>query len=251
MATIFRLTMRQLTGRWRVVLILLLVSLPIGLAAIVSATLGEDETSTEGFTSVLLDALLIAGSLPIISMVLATAALGNEVEDRTLSYLVLKPISRWRIVLPKLLAVIAIGGPVLVAGGVIATVLGASDLGAVIVPFDNPLRGALAVGLALFAGVVAYSSIFVWAGLMTNRALGFGLMYVFIWEGLLGTFLDGIRYLSVRGYTLAILHGTYEDGFESLADRSIPLEAGLVGAAVVTIAFFLLTVRRLTQMDVP
>ena len=251
MSTIFRLSMRQLTGRWRIVLILLLVSLPIGLAAIVSATLGEDETSTEGFTSTLLDALMIAGILPIISMVLATAALGNEVEDRTLSYLVLKPIPRWRIALPKLLAVIAVGGPVLVAGGVIATVLGTSDLGAVIVPFDSPLRAAFAVGLALFVGVVAYSSIFVWAGLMTNRALGFGLIYVFVWEGVLGTLLNGIRYLSVRGYTLAILHGTYEDGFESLADRVIQFEAGLVGAAIVTVAFFLLTVRRLTRMDVP
>ena len=251
MITILRLSLRQLSGRWRIALILLLASLPIGLAAIVSATLGEDETSTEGFTSVLLDALMIAGILPIVSMVLATAALGNEVEDRTLSYLVLRPIPRWRIVLPKLLAVVAVGGPVLVGGGVIATVLGASHLGAVIVPFDSPLRAAFAVGLALSAGVVAYSAIFVWAGLMTNRALGFGLMYVFIWEGLLSTFLDGIRYLSVRGYTLAILHGTYEDGFESLADRVIEFEAGLIGAALVTVAFFLLTVRRLTRMDVP
>ena len=104
MATVFRLSMRQLTGRWRVVLILLLASLPIALAAIVSATLSEDETSTEAFTNVRLDTLMIAGVLPIISMVLATAALGNEMEDRTLSYLVLKPIARWRIALPKLLA---------------------------------------------------------------------------------------------------------------------------------------------------
>ena len=251
MGIVFRLSMRQLAGRWRVVLILFLASLPIALAAIVSATLGEDETSAEGFTNTLLDGLMIAGILPIISMVLATAALGNEVEDRTLSYLVLKPIPRWQIVLPKLLAVIAVGGPVLVAGGVIATVLGASDLGAVIVPFDSRLQATFAVGLALFAGVVAYSSLFVWAGLMTNRALAFGLMYVFVWEGLLSTYLGGIRYLSVRGYTLAILHGNYEDGFEPLADRVIELEAAFVGAAVVTIVFFLLTVRRLTRMDVP
>ena len=251
MATVFRLSMRQLSGRWRVVLILLLVSLPIALATIVSATLSEDETDAEGFINVLMDTLMVAGVLPIISMVLATAALGNEMEDRTLGYLVLKPIRRWRIVLAKLLAVIAVGGPALVAGGVIATVLGASDLGVVIVPFDSMLRAAFAVGLALFVGVVAYSSIFVWAGLVTNRALGFGLVYVFVWEGLLSTFLGGIRYLSVRGYTLAILHGTYEDGFVSMADRVIEPEAGFVGAAVVTVAFFFLTVRRLSRMDVP
>ena len=78
--------------------------LPIGLAALVSALLGEDETSNREFTNTLLDGLLIAGILPLVTMVLATTAFGNELDDRTLSYLVLKPVPRSLIVLPKLLA---------------------------------------------------------------------------------------------------------------------------------------------------
>ena len=109
-------------------------------------------------------------------MVLATAAFGNEVEDRTLSYLVLKPVRRSLIVLPKLLASIVVGGMVVVASGVVATLLGASDVGAVIVVLDGSAKAALAVGVALLAGAVTYAAIFTWAGLISSRAIAFALV---------------------------------------------------------------------------
>ena len=51
--------------------------------------------------------MLASAILPLVMLLLATAAFGNEVGDRTLVYLVTKPIARWRIVAPKLLASIA------------------------------------------------------------------------------------------------------------------------------------------------
>ena len=105
--------------------------------------------------------------------------------------------------------------------------------------------------MALFTGVVTYTTIFTWAGLVSTRALGFALIYVFLWEGLISSFLSGVRYLSVRGYTLAILHGIDDKSFETLGLRVIEFPAALVGAAVVTVVFFWLTVRRLRRMDVP
>ena len=64
------------------------------------------------------------------------------------------------------------------------------------------------------------------------------------------TFLGGVRYLSVRGYTLALLHGFDGEVFDTLGSRAIELPAALVGAGVVTFLFFWLTVRRLRRMDV-
>ena len=84
-----------------------------------------------------------------------------------------------------------------------------------------------------------------------TRALAYGLVYIFLWEGLISTFFGGVRYLSVRGYILAILHGLDDKSFEPLGDRVIEFPAALVGATIVTAAFFLLTVRRLRRMDVP
>ena len=51
MVTVLRLTLHQLGGRWRLALIFLLAALPIGLSALVSATLSEADSSNEEFTS--------------------------------------------------------------------------------------------------------------------------------------------------------------------------------------------------------
>ena len=251
MGPIFRLSLRQLAGRRRLLLIFVLALLPIGLAALVSLTLGEDERSNRDFINTLLDGLLISGILPIVTMVLATATFGNELEDRTLSYLVLKPVARSRIVLPKLLAPISIGGPLLVASGIGATILGASGLGVSLLTLDNDVRTVVAVGVALLVGVITYAAIFTWTGLITTRALAFGLVYVFLWEGLLSSFLGGVRYLSIRGYMLAVMHGLDDTSFATLEDRVIEFPAAIAGTIAVTVVFFFLSVRRLRMMDVP
>ena len=250
MGQIFRLSLRQLASRSRLLLIVFLAALPVGLAALISALVSEDESSNTQFTNTLLDGLLIAGALPIVTMVLATATFGNELEDRTLSYLALKPLPRTLIVLPKLLAAIVVGGPLLIISGVVATLLG-GGFGAVLLVVEGDLQATLAVGLALLAGVVTYAAIFTWAGLMTTRALAFALIYVFLWEGLISSLMPGVRYLSVRGYTLAIMHGLDDRTFADLGERVIEFPAAIVGAVVTTAVFFLLTVRRLYRMDVP
>ena len=119
-----------------------------------------------------------------------------------------------------------------------------------VVLHDNA-QAALAVSVAILVAVVAYTSIFTWAGLVTTRALALGLVYVFVWEALITTFLSGVRYFSVRAYSLAILHGMDDTTFEVLEDRVIELPAAIAGAAIVVVVFFLLTVRRLRQMDIP
>ena len=220
---------------------LFLATLPVGLAVLVFFVARGEEDYENNFINILLDGMMVGGIMPIVTLALATAAFGNELEDRTLSYLVLKPMARWRIVLPKLLASIIIGGPLLIASGVVATLLG----------LDADIRSAIAVGAALFAGVMAYAAIFTWAGLMSRWALAFGLIYVFLWEGLISTFIHGVDYLSVRGYTLAIMHGIDDAGLGVLGERVIEFPAAVAGAVAVIGVFFWLTVRRLRRMDVP
>jgi ABC-2 type transport system permease protein len=234
------LSLRQLASRRRLLLIVLLAFLPVSIAVLISALAEGESDLGQDIINLLIDGMIVGAILPIVTIALATAAFGNELDDRTLSYLVLKPVPRSLIVLPKLLASIVVGGPLLIASGVVATLLGVGGG-----------QAALAVGLALFAGAVTYATIFTWAGLVSTHALGFALIYVFLWEGLISSFLGGVRYLSVRGYTLAILHGIDDKSFEALGQRVIEFPAALVGAAAVTAVFFWLTVRRLRRMDVP
>ena len=104
---VFWLSLRQLTGRFCMGLILLLAALPVALAVIVYFTATNDESFDEDFIDILLDGLLVAGIMPIVTMALSTAAFGNELEDGTLSDLMLKPLPKWRIALPKLLVSVA------------------------------------------------------------------------------------------------------------------------------------------------
>ena len=241
MGAIFGLSIRQLTGRWRISLIMLLEALPVGLAVIVNLTVSDDVTFHEDFTDILLNGMLVAGILPIVTMALATSSFGNELQDKTLGFLALMPVARWRIVLPKVLASLVICGPLLVISGVVATLLG----------FEGELRPALAVAVALGAGVVTYGAIFTWAGLVTSRALPFALVYVLLGEGVMSSFMSGVDYLSVRGYTLGIMSGMDPPCFPAPEDSVIEFPVAIGGAAAVTVVFLWLGVRRLQRMDVP
>ncbi len=222
-------------------MIVALSALPVGLAIILSAFASEGSGYSRGFVNGLVDGLLIAAILPLVTMALATTAFGNELEDRTLGYLALTPVPRWWIVLSKFSAGFLVTGPLLVVSGVAATLIG----------LEGDLRAATAVGVSLLVGALAYTAIFTWAGLIATRALAFALVYVFLWEGVLSTFLGGIRYLSVRGYTLAILQGIDGEVFRSLGPRAIEFPVAMVGASAVTVLFFWLTVLRLRSMDLP
>ena len=271
MGPVFLHSLRQLSGKWRLGIILLLAAVPILISVAVvslapnaemnvSMTVdsgdaasdpGEEETTDSGgttsqedidnWTSALLGVLIVAAILPIVTMALATACFGNELEDRTLGYIVLNPVPRWRIVLSKVLAPVAIAGPALILSGVVVAFIG----------LDGDIMTALAVAAGLLAGIVAYSAIFVWAGLMTSHAIGFALLYVFLWEGVLSSLLEGVRYLSVRAYATALMAGIDESRLGVLKDTSIEPTAAIVGVVAVSVVFFLMAVVRLRRMDVP
>ena len=244
MGPIFQLSMRQLTGKWRLAIIILVAATPVAVVLAFRAAGGADDRSASDLQDavrVFLDGMIVAAVLPIVTMTFATASFGNEVEDGTLSYLVLNPVSRWSIALGKILAPVAIAAPVLIVSGIAVSVIG----------LDGDIRTAAAVGVGLLAGIVGYSVIFAWLGLTTNHPLGFALVYVFLWEGLLSSFLGGIRYLSVRAYTLTLMEGIDDTGLDALGELTIELPAAIAGVVVVSAAFFWLAVRRLRRMDVP
>lgn len=238
MRQIFSLTVRQLAGSRRLWLVLALVALPV-LAAVLFRV-GDSTTTSARFADNVTRTLVASAILPLAMLLFGTSAFGNELGDRTLGYLTLKPIARWRIVVAKLAAAFVVGGiPVAVSGFLAVALVGAGGAG-----------GALATGLGLLLGAAAYAAVFTWAGLATRHALLLGLVYVFVWEAALAAYLDGIRFLSIRRYTLAAIHGL--DGTR-LATIDNPLSAAfaVAGAVVVVAGFAALTVRKLVRMDIP
>jgi ABC-2 type transport system permease protein len=234
---ILSLTVRQLAGSRRVWLVLVLVALPI--VAAVLFHVGDTTTTSARFADDVTATLVASGILPLVMLLFASSAFGNELVDRTLGYLTMKPLARWRIIVPKFVATLVVGGIPTAASGFLAVAL-----------IEGGMGGALATGLGLLVGAAAYAAIFTWAGLATRHALLIGLVYVFVWEATLAAYLDGIRFLSVRRYTLSLIHALDNERLRRIDD---PLGAGvaLAAVAIVVAGFTLLAVRRLRRMDIP
>ncbi len=239
-AALFSLALRQAFTRRKLALLAILALLPLGFAAFQRTI--DPSGGADGMLNGVFDTLMLSITLPLTVMTLATGAFGNEIEDRTLSLLTTKPVPRAAIVLAKIAATVAVAGPLAAAVAALITIM-AHDGGAA--------QGAAVGAAGALIAVVTYASLFTWAGLVTTRALAFGLIYVLLWEGLLVSILEGLRYLSVRGYTLGALAGLDGAAFSAFSPDAIELPAALIGAAAATLLFFLLALRRLVRMDVP
>ncbi len=237
MTSLFTLSVLQLAGGKRIWVVAVLSAIPV--LAGLAFRLASPQASAAEFNDGITNALIVSAILPLIMLFLGTATLGNEYDDRTLPFLVLKPISRWTIVVPKLLATLAVGGVPVALSGWVSTLLITGDAGQ-----------AATTGIALLVGATAYGALFTWAGLAVRYALPLGAAYLLVWEAALSTFLGGTRFLSVRQYTLAVIKGLDEDRLRGSVVE-LGLVQGLAGAVLVIFVFVALTVRRLERMDVP
>jgi ABC-2 type transport system permease protein len=237
MSSVYILTLRQLAGYRRLFVLAVLAAMPVLIAwSMVSQKHGP---SVAQFETTVLSAMLAGSIAPLVVLAIAGAAFSNEIEDRTLANLFLTPIPRWQIVLPKLMATLTIAAPFMAA----------SALATAYVAYVGDARALFAVTVSVLVGVALYSSFFVWLGLMSPMAIGIGLLYVIIWEGFLTGYVSGVRLLSIRHYSISLMHGSDPRRFPTLDSRGYT--ATIVVSLVVFLGFFMLTVRRLRHMDVP
>lgn len=182
--TIVRLSGQALLGRRRGVVLALIPALVLVLAVVVRALteegVGYDIVSSVGFTL----------ALPLVALLAASAVLGPEVDDGSIVYLIAKPVSRHAVALSKFvvawLATLGLGAVPLLLGGL---VLDASDA-----------ARALAWGVAAVVAGTTYTALFLGLAALTRHAVVAGLLFVLLWEGLLGGLLSGIRWLSVGAW---------------------------------------------------
>lgn len=244
MNAIFWLSARQLTDRRRFLFVVGLAAIPsllIGVLLFADAVSGEsnrDPIAEE--IEFMYGVLTMVATLPTMVLLLTTVNFGDEVEDRTLIYLVAKPISRWRIVLPKLVASVGIATALgLISNTVAMALLTEADLGYI---------GATSAGVLV--ATLCYGAVFTWAGLMFKHALPIGLVYVVIWEIVLSSAFAGARMLSIRHFAYAVTRGLDGTLFEDLT-IDVSASGAVAGTIGVVLLAALLTERRLRRMDIP
>ena len=238
--TIVRLTMRQILGQRRSILMILFAILPILLAWLY--TFENDTIGTREWTAKdALAGIVLGLVMPFTALVFGTAALGQEFEDGTAVYLLAKPIPRSTIVLSKLLVAWLATAAVVVLSTVPTALIGLSGE-----PADGIVTGFVVGGIL---GSLAYCAAFLWLSIATSRALIVGLLYVFIWEGIVVSLFNGVKFLSVAEYAQGIAKAfvTAPDG---VYDPRLGPAAAFILAAIVTVVATWYAIRSLERWEI-
>jgi ABC-2 type transport system permease protein len=186
--TIAKLALQALLGRRRFFLLLAFPVLLIGLVALVTALVDGDAAYE------VLPGLGYPLVLPLVAILAASSVLGPEVDDGSIVYLLSKPVNRYGIAISKWLVAL---GATLVAGALPILV-------AALITGDSTRAVALFVG-AVVAGTT-YSALFLAISAVTRHAVIASLMFVLVWESLLGNLFTGIAWLSISQWGLRIGH---------------------------------------------
>lgn len=239
--TIFILAIRQSISIRRIAVLLILAAIPL-VIAVISTLLGTDWDGevTQGF----IQGLIISTILPLVALIVAAPVFADEIEDRTLTNLMLSPISRWQISIPKILA----------AAAIIAIPMTISTFLSVLLVFDERSYSAAIVGaFGIVIGTIAFVSLFAFVGTLTTRAVVFGIVYVFGFEALISTSIPGLKYVSISGMTISILQElspTLIDSPNQISNVPPPIEFAIPAIIAIIIVSNVATVWRLKQMDV-
>jgi ABC-2 type transport system permease protein len=202
---LYQLTLRQhLHGRRWIVLTLLFL-LPAALALMIRFA---DPDVPGRFLEFLLVWFLIPQAfLPLVALLYASGIIQDEQEDQTITYLLIRPISKRLIYMVKMLAtwttcvLLVVGLIVLTYAAIYAR--GSAD------PTEIAQR-CLWSSAILSLAVVAYCSLFGLMSLLTRRVLVVGVVYAVIVEGLLATFPLSLRLATIVYYTRILGHRTLD-----------------------------------------
>ncbi|WP_128377464.1 ABC transporter permease [Streptomyces cavernae] len=217
--TVARLTYRALLGRRRALILGALPVLLIAISVAVRVLAGADDQVAAD----VLGGLALATMVPIIGVIAGTGAIGPEIDDGSVVYLLAKPVKRPTIIVTKLIVAIA----VTMVFSAVPTLLSGLILN------GNGQQVAVAYTVAALVASIAYASLFLLLGTITRHAVVFGLVYALVWEALFGSLVSGAKDLSVQQWSLAVAQKVSGG---DLITSDVGLPAATVLLVVVTVA---------------
>jgi ABC-2 type transport system permease protein len=187
------------TGKTRVFAILGLI--PVALAVAARLVLhGRTGLMADVSTEILM-VFFLQFYIIILALFYGTSIAAEEVENRTLSYLITRPIPKAAVVLGKFAAYAAL---MFVMVGVSMAlsyfVVNAGRLGSLEV-YGTFLRYLGVLGL----GILAYTALFAFFGILLKRAIIIGLVFGFGWENVIQYFPGSTQRFSIVHYLKSLL----------------------------------------------
>jgi ABC-2 type transport system permease protein len=226
-----QLTLRGLLGRRRVLVLAALPVLLLLFSLVLRLTVGPSEELIES----IIGGLALATMLPLLALIAGTGAIGPEIDDGSIMYLMAKPVSRHLIVRSKLVVAIVVvlafaSFPVFVSG-LLLTQTSTSLV------FGYTLSTALAG--------IAYCAVFLLLSVVTRNAVIIGLIYAIVWETIVGNFVPGAKTLSIMQWSLAFAEKVGGDQAVRMGVESevSPLLGGILLLVVTVLATWYAGVR--------
>lgn len=249
---IFELSLGEMLWSRRSIFLGLLVAAPVILAATIRVAvlvLPDSAIRLNGATvggpavfGLAIWLLYIRFVVPIFGVFLGTALIADEVDDKTITYLFVRPIARGAVLLGKYLAFLVCAVLMILPSVVMVYFL--------LVPLSGGSIGAnfpsLVADLGMLgAGLAAYGAVFTLVGARLRRPLIVGLVFIFGWEPAVMVFPGYLKRLTVAFYLQALVPHTMPDDSAASAlirvFREVPgvVESLAVLAAVAVTALWL------------
>jgi ABC-type transport system involved in multi-copper enzyme maturation permease subunit len=188
---IFELSLGQLLWSRRSVFLVLLTGGPVTLAALIRLAamlhpaalpqINGARLSGPALFGLMIWLLYIRFIVPVLGAFYGTSLIADEVDDKTITYLFVRPIPRGAVLIGKYLAYLVCTVLLVLPSVVIVYFL--------VVPLGSAMRGlgtsfpAFAADLGVLAlGLAAYGAVFAFAGARMKRPLVVGLVFIFGWE---------------------------------------------------------------------
>ncbi len=244
LGALFWLTLRQYSRGRRLLIVCLLFTLPSLVAIIVRSA--RPSEAVNSFEMALILTLIPHTLLPLTALLYAAGMIQDEIEDQTLTYLLIRPLPKWAIYLTKLLATV-------VLTVLVVTVFTVATYLAMAWGRPNPWEDILVVRALKTASLyalclVGYCSLIGCLSLFTRWPLVVGVAYIILFEGILANVPFAVRHLTVMYYFRVLaqrwLSGRVSDWSIDLATAPSALScvstivaASLAATAVAALAF--------------
>ncbi|MBK7877379.1 MAG: ABC transporter permease subunit [Planctomycetes bacterium] len=186
--------------------------------------------------------------VPVLALVAGSAAVAEEVEDRTITFLFSRPLPRASVLLGRWSAILVFLTVLLAASTWLLLAAAGRAKGP---PLDDGIREPLLA--AVLAGGAVYSALFAVLGVFVRSPVIVGLGYAFAIEGFLANMPAGTQSLTIQYYLRSMIAGlgsSQWSAVEGFASTSFePLPRALTTLSIVLVAALALGAWRITRRE--
>ena len=234
---VFDLSLEAMVWSRRSLVMAALLGLPIVLAIVYRALLGRlpPRVASFDFYGNIVAYYYLRFALPVTALFYATSLIADEVDGKTLTYLITRPVRRSAILIGKFAAYVAttltLSLPAIVVSFfLLATANGWSGIGSRVGDLFRDL-GVMALAL------VAYGALFTLVGVLLRRPVIPGLLFIFVWE--LVANLPGYmpRFTLTAWLQSLIRHRPPQEGVSAIFGQVLPAALSLQVLTLVTVLF--------------